>query len=152
MDSNSKAKKALDIIYLMGAVEHFKNCCYKKKEYKKKRLSETMDKVFIEIYNFDRGQGEKIFDFISKRINIAPKTVKLYAHRWYKILGEIAQSKIDHTVFRSGIDSLLEEKLNLQGIQGFLDPRNLEYIQNNYPNIPPEEAVNHILDKIRIKS
>lgn len=160
MNQDLDGSKIIDLLYEMGAIQHYKQ--YYKNNYKKNKLSENMEKVFIEMYDWNTKRRDNMIPSISEKLCLSRGTVKTYACYWYKIVGEIIGNQVDITVFKSSIQSFLFKPLkNAEQVLGVLvdnksmivtlNEKNREYIKNHpsYKDMSLETAVNIIIDKER---
>ncbi|MEH1858531.1 MAG: hypothetical protein V7L21_11120 [Nostoc sp.] len=158
MNQDLDGSKIIDLLYALGAIKHYRQ--YYKNNYKKNKLSEKMEKVFIEMYDWNTERRDNMIPSISEKLCLSRGTVKTYACYWYKIVGEIIGNQVDITVFKSSIQSFLFKPIkngkqalgvlvDTKSITVTLNEENQEYLNNHhiYKNMSLETAVNMIIDK-----
>jgi len=160
MSQDLDGSKILDLVYELGAIKYYRQYC--KKNYKKNKFSENMEKVFIEMYDWNTTRRDSMIPSISKKLHLSHKTVKTYACYWYKIVEKIIGNKVDITIFQSSLNSffckpipntdwILGVLVDKKSIKVALNEENQEYLNSHpeYQTMSLEAAVNQLIDKER---
>lgn len=162
MAKKTDPRQILDTLYELGAVNAYKKCNGKKFEkYTKKRLSISMEIIFIKLYEFNPKKHEfNFFEDIAKELFISPKTAIVYASYWYRIINSITGYNVDSTVFKSSLDNFLKAEVdcskflgvlvNEETIKVSLNKKSIKKITSHsvYSKMPINQAVNSIINTI----
>lgn len=131
-----------------SAVDAFKKVVNPK--YTKNDLSECMDKTFIAMMLYN-GNRKGLSRFTADYIKIAIDSARQYHSYWYKIIGCIAKTKVDYTIFKKTVLSITTKQLTTEESLGYLlDDENKKYLIQLYGETS-NETLNRFLRENRQK-